>query len=142
MFQMKYEDVAKFMNQDGGSLIHKLSNLQVPLKVTYGIKKVTNLVFKQFKVVQNEYLELCKPFAKCVDGVAMDPLPGVQWWDESKQEEMEKSEKAFNQRIAEIDWVKIKFSDIENLKFSAAELEILESVVEFPADLETPKGLA
>jgi len=140
---MKYEDVAKFMSPQGGALVHKLSNLQVPFKTAYHIGKLNRLVFKSFAKVKDDYQkEIVDKFvAKNEDGTPKEALPGTEWWEKGKEKELHESEAFFNGKIIDIDWTKLKLSELEACKFSSQELEILEPLIEFPKDDGTPLRL-
>lgn len=137
MFKIKHKELVKFMGNEGGALFHRMKNLNLPIKVAYDVGKVLDLLFKQFEVTKKEY------FATVVAEFAIsgqEPIPGTNWIKEELKDSFLKAEEAFNELEKEIDWRKLNSKDFEKITFSASELDLLEPLMEFHADGDTPKG--
>lgn len=145
MFQMKYSDVAKFMSQAGGQAVHKLETLQVPLPVSYTITKIKRELMKAMEQVHKEHgTDIVDKFRGLEeDGTPKAVVPTQEWWDKTKEAELEAAKLVFDARIMDIDWRKLKWAEIEGCRFSAAELDILEPIIELPPEpkADTPLKL-
>lgn len=131
MIKMTYN---KFMGQSFTMSIQKVTSIPLPTKAAYSVKKLADKMNEARTRIQAEYQEMVKPFAKLTDdGQIQRPKDNPMAFEiiEGQEDAYKAAEKAFGEQEVSIDRPKLFVGEFGDHKFSAAELSVLEPIIDF-----------
>lgn len=140
MIKMTYE---AFMGQGFTRVIQKVTSIPLTTQAAYRVKKIADKMQAARAQIQSEYLKEIEPFAKKDEAgefVRPDNNPEAFDIPDEKKDAFLAMQKAFGERMISIDRPKLVIQDLGDHKFSAAELSVLEPMVNFGED--SPSTLA
>lgn len=140
MIKLTYD---KFMSFGFVQTMQKLNTQPLPTKTAYAIKKLSDAMQVERKNIQDAYLFMIKPFAKKdADGnILHEDKANPEAFDvaDDQMEAYKVAEKEFSSRETAIDRPLVPLSALLGLQFTAAELSVLDGVVD-PED--APQAVA
>lgn len=132
MIKMKYADI---MDMGFTQAFQKLASSPLYSKTAYNIKKMGDVINVERQKIKDAYLAATEPFMKKdAEGKVIRPNPDPASFeiDEAKQADYQAMEKAFGEKIVEIDRAPLPLTCFEDIKLTAYEVTKLEPILNLP----------